>query len=39
MDQILVWESFLVESMSMPNFMKIRMGQEFFFGWFGMEWP
>ena len=31
MGQILVRESFLVESMSMPNFMKIRRGQDFFF--------
>ena len=30
MGQILVRESFLVESMSMPNFMKIERGWDFF---------
>ena len=38
MGQILVWESFFVELMSVPNFMKIQEGQ-IFFCWFGTEWP
>ena len=25
-----MWESFFVESMSVPNFMKIKEGQDFF---------
>ena len=37
MNQILVWESFLIGSMFVTNFMKIERGPDFFLLiWYGM---